>query len=111
MFGGGGTLEDGHLIQMNEVIGPLPEEFFRAWRRGPCYFDTSSKRIYGAEDERSLDDDLPSDSEMYDSEDGVSDSNSESTFSDEYALASMRLSKPLEEKFWQMKPKDMDESE
>lgn len=119
MFGGGETLDDGHLIQMTEVIGPLPEELFRAWRRGSCYFDTSSKRIYGAEDEGSLDGDLPSDSEMNDSEDGVSESGGESTCSDEDAptsnaedaLASMRLSEPLGEKFWGKKPKDIDEIE
>lgn len=116
MFGGGETLDDGHLIQMTEVIGPLPEELFRAWRRGSCYFDTSSRRIYGAVDEGSLDGGIPLNSEMYDSEDGGSESDGGSALSDEHpptsnaedALASIRLREPLEEFFWRKKPKDMD---
>lgn len=120
MFADGETLDDAHLIQLTEVIGPLPEQIFRAWRRGSCYFDASFRRTYNPEGDESLEGDLSSDNEAWKSEDRlfVSD-DSESIFLEDDAvtsnsedeLARVRLNKPLEETFRQKKPKDIDEIE
>ena len=120
MFAEGETLDDAHLIQLTEVIGPLPEQISRSWRRGSCYFDASSTRTYNPEGDESLDDDSSSGSESCISEDGLSESgDAESTLSEydaatsnsEDELARVRLSEPLEDKFRQKKPGDIDEVE
>lgn len=120
MFAGGETLDDVHLIQLTEVIGPLPEQLFRAWRRGSCYFDASSRRIYNPEGDEDLDGDLSSDSGTCDTEDGIPEpGDGESSFSEDDAitsssedeLARVRLSEPLEETFRRKKPEDIDEVE
>lgn len=120
MFAEGETLDDVHLIQLTEVIGPLPEQIFRAWRRGSCYFDGDSRRTYNTEGDESLGGDLSSNSGTCESADGPSESdNGEPTFSDndeatsnlEDELARVRLSEPLEEMFRRKKPMDIDEVE
>lgn len=119
-FGEGETLDEVHLIQLTEVIGLLPKQLFRAWRRGSCYFDAGSRRIYNPEGDESLASDFSSDSETCDSEDGLSESgDGESTFleddavtsSSEDELARVRLGELLEEQFRQKKPEDIDEVE
>ena len=120
MFAGGETLDDVHLIQLTEVIGPLPEQIFLAWGHGSFYFDAgSSKRIYNPEGDESLDDDSCPDSEVSKSDDGHSElDDGESAFSEEDdavtsdsedRLARVRLSEPLEAMFRQKKPEDVDE--
>lgn len=121
MIADGETLDDLHLIQLTEIIGPLPEQEFHAWRRGSCYFDAGSiRRTYNPEHDESVEDDLSSYSETLKSEDRLSGSDDdESTFSEddeadsdyEDELARVRLSEPLEETFGRKKPKDMDEVE
>lgn len=120
MFAGGETLDDVHLIQLTEVIGPLPEQIFHAWRRGSCYFDASSRRIYNPEGDEDLDGDLSSDSGACDTEDGIPESSDgESSCSEDDAvtansedeLARVRLSEPLEEILRRKKPEDIDEFE
>lgn len=120
MFAEGETLDDVHLIQLVEVLGPLPEQVFRAWRRGSCYFDADSRRTYNTEGDESLEGDLSSDSGTRESVDGHPKlADGESAFSDvdgttsnpEDELARVRLSEPLEEAFRRRKPEDIDEVE
>lgn len=120
MFAEGETLDDVHLIQLTEVIGPLPEQIFRAWRRGPCYFDAGSRKTYNPEGDESMDGYLSSDSGTCEGEGGPSSSDDggstisdddEATSNAENELARVRLSEPLEEKFRQKKPDDIDKVE
>ncbi|KAG8158417.1 hypothetical protein KVR01_011539 [Diaporthe batatas] len=118
MFSGGETLDDRHLIQLTEVVGPLLEEMFCAWRRGSRYFESSSKRIYGAEDEEVLDRGLSSPGETYDSDDGGSElGDSDSTLFDNNAgsaediLASIQLNIPLEAMYFKKRLEDSINSE
>ncbi|SCN84092.1 SKY1-Protein serine kinase [Fusarium fujikuroi] len=39
------TSNDEHLIQLCEVIGPLPEPLLEKWRRADQYFDSSGNRL------------------------------------------------------------------
>ncbi|KAF4503417.1 CMGC SRPK kinase [Fusarium agapanthi] len=39
------TSNDEHLIQLWEVIGPLPKPLLEKWRRADQYFDTSGNRL------------------------------------------------------------------
>jgi serine/threonine protein kinase len=39
------TSNDEHLIQLWEVIGPLPKPFLEKWRRADHYFDSSGNRL------------------------------------------------------------------
>jgi serine/threonine protein kinase len=36
---------DEHLIQISEILSPLPEDLFKLWRRGREYFDANGHRI------------------------------------------------------------------
>ena len=38
---------DEHLIQLSEVLGPLPSEIFSKWRRGDKYFGPDGTRLAG----------------------------------------------------------------
>lgn len=120
MFAGGETLDDVHVIQLTEVIGPLPEQVFRAWRRGPCYFDACFRRTYNPEGRESPDSGSSSDSETTETEDGLSDpddggsiSSEDDTVdsSSEDEFARVRMSEPLEEHFRRNKSDDIDEVE
>lgn len=120
MFDEGETLDDVHLIQLTEVIGPLPELVFRAWRRGSCYFDASSRRTYNPKGDESLDGVVSSDNETPKSQDGLSQSDDgEFALSEEDAatsdsedeLARVRLGEPLEAIFRRKKPEDIGEVE
>lgn len=113
------TIDDEHLIKLSEIIGPLPELLFDAWRRGPAYFGPDGKRMIVAEekdvDEESMgsESDTENPVDLSDLEDTELDENPLSPDMDcsEDPLAYTRLSEPLENMFRRWKPEGTSDTE
>lgn len=124
---------DEHLIQLWEVIGPLPEPLLVKWRRADQYFSPDGERLkvkshqeeYGSEDEemgvsrdqhQGLDVDLDLELELeldhdLDEERPGSPGVNASGSSDSLSLASLAHFVSLEDQFQKEKPSDLDEAE
>ncbi|KAL2021757.1 hypothetical protein VTK56DRAFT_6700 [Thermocarpiscus australiensis] len=117
---------DEHLLQLTEVLGPLPEEFVSRWRRRDKYYGPDGRRLdvteHGSRDDEGG---SGSDKDETDQEDGVmedlaSEGNggsppdspaSTSSQSSSLWLAPPGTFDPLERQLQDHKPDDMDESE
>ncbi|KAK2607758.1 hypothetical protein N8I77_006410 [Diaporthe amygdali] len=113
------TIDDEHRIKLSEIIGPLPELLFDAWRRGPAYFGPDGKRVIVAE-EKDVDDesmgyesDTESPVDLSDLEDTEFDEDpvSPEMDSSEDPLSYTRLSEALENMFRRWKPEGTSDTE
>ncbi|KAF5568046.1 CMGC SRPK kinase [Fusarium phyllophilum] len=95
------TSNDEHLIQLWEVIGPLPKPLLENWRRADQYFDTSGNRL----EVKPQEDDYVSGDEDMESGDGTDEE------SDGPPLAYLGHFLSLEDQFMAEKPGDIDEVE
>ncbi|KAI1036061.1 hypothetical protein LB504_011426 [Fusarium proliferatum] len=68
------TSNDEHLIQLWEVIGPLPKPLLEKWRRADQYFDSSGNRL----EVKPQEDDYVSGGEDLESTDGTDEEDEES---------------------------------
>lgn len=105
------TENDQHLIQITEIIQPLPEVLFNKWARRTTYYGPSGERIDSQDDltEESPDIGGSLDNEIDErkgSYHGI-DTDTQS----EASLASTRRFDPLEKVFKSVKPADIDEEE
>ncbi|KAF9769289.1 hypothetical protein IL306_013298 [Fusarium sp. DS 682] len=96
------TSNDEHLIQLWEVIGPLPKPLLEKWHRADQYFDSSGQRL---ENKSSEDDYLSGDEDM-DSDDGMDEEEN-----DVPPLACLGKFLSLEDQIKDEKPSDIDEAE
>lgn len=88
-------INDGHLIQITEILHPLPKELLDKWRRAGSYYGATGERL----DTRDDDDD--GDDQGYDSDDSARP----------VPLATSKRHEPLESKFAKYRPADMDVAE
>ncbi|KAF4444939.1 CMGC SRPK kinase [Fusarium acutatum] len=95
------TSNDEHLIQLWEVIGPLPKPLLEKWRRADQYFDTSGNRL----EVKPYEDGYVSGDEDMDSGDGTADE------SDGPPLAYLGHFVSLEDQFMAEMSGDIDEAE
>ncbi|KAF4951191.1 hypothetical protein FGADI_7682 [Fusarium gaditjirri] len=96
------TSNDEHLIQLWEVIGPLPKPLLEKWRRADQYFDASGKRM----EIKPQDDDYVSGNEDMDSVDGMDDEESNGP-----PLAYLGHFLSIEDQIKEERPDDIDEEE
>ncbi|KAF5649672.1 CMGC SRPK kinase [Fusarium sp. NRRL 52700] len=94
------TSNDEHLIQLWEVIGPLPKRLLEKWRRANQYFNTSGKRLKI----KPQDDDYVSGDEDMESDDGTEES-------DGPPLAYLGEFLSLEDQFMAERPDDIEKAE
>ncbi|KAF5002751.1 hypothetical protein FGRMN_148 [Fusarium graminum] len=114
------TSNDEHLIQIWEVIGPLPKPLLEKWRRADQYFSSNGERLqasgpgedYDSQDGSSqghIDSDLGADLESTGESEGQP---STPTSADgDIPLAYLGSFGPLEEQFNAEKPSDIEEAE
>ncbi|KAF5681390.1 CMGC SRPK kinase [Fusarium denticulatum] len=95
------TSNDEHLIQLWEVVGPLPKPLLQRWRRADQYFDASGNRL----EVRPHEDDYVSGDEDVESGDGTDEE------SNGPPLAYLDHFLSLEDQFMAEKPGDIDEAE
>ncbi|PNP79326.1 hypothetical protein FNYG_07402 [Fusarium nygamai] len=95
------TSNDEHLIQLSEVIGPLPQPLLEKWRRAGQYFDTSGNRL----EVKPQEDDYVSGDKDMESVDGTDEE------SDGPPLAYLGQFLSLEDQFMAEKPDDINEAE
>ncbi|KAF5673688.1 CMGC SRPK kinase [Fusarium circinatum] len=95
------TSNDEHLIQLWEVIGPLPKPLLEKWRRADQYLDTSGKRL----EVKPQEDDYVSGDEDMESGDGTD----EESYGPPLAYLGEFLS--LEGQLMAERPGDIDEAE
>ncbi|KAH6847670.1 kinase-like domain-containing protein [Chaetomium sp. MPI-CAGE-AT-0009] len=127
-------INDEHLIQLSEVLGPLPAGLASHWRRRNRYYDTDGKRLEatikhgGAGDDGDGMDhggvngddfvDLDDGDDGDDGNDGqaqgeaIPDSPTDDmSESSDFWLANVRELLPLEDQLRDLKPEDMDDAE
>ncbi|KAH6632835.1 kinase-like domain-containing protein [Chaetomium tenue] len=134
-------INDEHLIQLSEVLGPLPAELASHWRRRGRYYDTDGKRLEatinhgGAGDESDDGDGMGHDGvngddfvDLDDGDDGDdgNDGNDgqaqgeaipdlpmddDMSESSDFWLANVGEFLPLEDQLRDLKPEDMDDAE
>ncbi|KAG5815098.1 hypothetical protein H9Q74_009136 [Fusarium xylarioides] len=95
------TSNDEHLIQLWEVIGPLPKSLLKKWRRADQYFDANGNRL----EVKPQDEDYVSGDEDMESGDGTDEE------SDGPPLAYLGRFLSLEDQFMAERPGDIDEAE
>ncbi|KAG5788517.1 hypothetical protein H9Q69_012415 [Fusarium xylarioides] len=95
------TSNDEHLIQLWEVIGPLPKPLLEKWRRADQYFDASGNRL----EVKPQEDNYLSGNEDMGSGDGTDEE------SDGPPLAYLGRFLSLEDQFMSERPGDIDEVE
>jgi non-specific serine/threonine protein kinase len=95
------TSNDEHLIQISEVIGPLPQPLLEKWRRADQCFDASGKRL----EVKPQEDDYLSGDEDMESVDGTDED------SDGPPLAYLGEFRSVEDQFMAERPSDIGEAE
>ena len=120
------TTNDEHLIQITEIIQPLPEALLKKWSRASSYYGPTGERIDGPgilvdPAQESIDMDFGAGLDEMDQEDGSdhetdSDRQSQASLADsdlrsQPSLASTRRFVTLEKRFRAVKPADIDEEE
>lgn len=105
---------DDHLVQLSEVLGPLPAELALRWRHRDQYYDLDGKRLATAG--RDVSGDGVSDTDGDDSDDKdeampPDSPTSETSRSAPSSLADQGELSPLEDQLRDGKPDDMDEEE
>ncbi|KAL9560797.1 hypothetical protein ACKAV7_015114 [Fusarium commune] len=96
------TSNDEHLIQLCEVIGPLPKPLLEKWRRADQYFDASGNRL----EIKPQEDDYVSGDEDMDSIDGVDEEENDGP-----PLAYLGQFLSIENQIKEERPHDIDEEE
>ncbi|EAQ85634.1 hypothetical protein CHGG_06887 [Chaetomium globosum CBS 148.51] len=115
-------INDEHLIQLSEVLGPLPAELASHWRRRDRYCDTDSKRLQATIQHNNAGDEgdgMDHDGvNVDDSNDGQAQGEAipgspldDISESSDFWLANVGQFLPLEDQLRDPKPKDMDDAE
>lgn len=112
------TTNDEHLIQVTEMLQPLPETLSSKWPRASSYYGPNGERLDAQDD--MCDPDGESNTERLDSDDDLpgvragdwaDDGTDTDSSTDQVPLASSRRYDSLEARFRAVKPADIDEKE